>query len=288
MIPLHDDNPTHIRPYVTWAIIGLCVVSFLWQISLDEMAGRKVVVALGVVPSVVLGEKMLPPEIALVPGFVTLITSMFLHGGWMHLIGNMLFLWIFGNNIEDAMGHVKYIAFYVITGLAAAGGQIASDPASNIPMIGASGAISGVLGAYLLLYPRARVLMLIWLGFFVTTMRIPAVIVLGGWIALQLFNAAGDDGSAGGVAWWAHIGGFAAGLALIPFFRDKNIPLFGHGKEGHGKEGHGAKLFDVRKPPTADQPAPDRSPAYDRTRPPTVARFGPWSRGGKRGPWRRK
>lgn len=283
MIPIHDDNPTHIRPYVTWAIIGVCVAAFLWQLSLDPTTERNVVYALGVVPSVVLGEKFLPPEVVLVPSFVTLITSMFMHGGWMHLIGNMLFLWIFGNNIEDAMGHIKFIVFYGICGLAAAGGQIASDPGSTVPMIGASGAISGVLGAYLLLYPRARVLMLIWLGFFVTTMRIPAVIVLGGWIALQLYSAAASDGSAGGVAWWAHIGGFAAGLALITFFRDRQIPLFGHGREGHD-----SKVFEVRKPLTGRHSGSGRDPAYDRTRPPTVERFGPWSRGGKPRPWKRR
>jgi membrane associated rhomboid family serine protease len=277
MIPIHDDNPTHIRPYVTWTIIGLCVAIFLWQFSLDSTAATKVIYALGVVPAVILGDKVLPAEITLVPGMITVITSMFMHGGWMHLIGNMLFLWVFGNNIEDAMGHFKFIVFYGLCGLAAAGGQIASDPASTIPMIGASGAISGVLGAYLLLYPRARVLMLVWLGFFVTTFRIPAVIVLGGWIALQFYSAAASDGGGGGVAWWAHIGGFAAGLVLIPLFRYRHVPFFGHGSESHNK-----KIFEIKMPNS------NRTPAHDRTRPPTVERKAPWAGNRKPGPWGRR
>ncbi len=277
MIPIHDNNPTQIRPYVNWAVIGLCVAAFLWQLSLDQNAETRVVYALGVVPSVLMGAKTLPPEVVLVPSFLTLMTSMFMHGGWMHLIGNMLFLWVFGNNIEDAMGHVKFVIFYAVCGLAAAAGQIASDPGSSVPMIGASGAISGVLGAYLVLYPRARVLMLIWLGFFVTTMRIPAIIVLGGWIALQLYSAAASGGGGGGVAWWAHIGGFAAGVTLIPFFRDARVPLFGHDREGR------IKPFRQTTGPTHP-----REPAHDRARPPTVERFGPWSRGKKQSPWRRR
>ena len=279
MIPLHDDNPTHIVPYVTWTIIGLCVSAFLWQISLDDTAATKVIYGLGVVPAVVLGDKVLPPEILALPGVLTMITSMFLHGGWMHLIGNMLFLWVFGNNIEDAMGHIKFIIFYGLCGLAAAVGQIASDPASTVPMIGASGAISGVLGAYLLLYPKARVLMLIWLGFFVTTFRIPAVIVLGGWIGLQFYSAAASDGGAGGVAWWAHIGGFAAGLALIPFFRHPDVPFFGHGSETHNK-----KIIEFRMPHS------NRASTRDRTRPPTSnsKAKSPWSKARKPGPWGRR
>jgi membrane associated rhomboid family serine protease len=161
----------------------------------------------------------------MVPAVMTPVTAMFLHGGWMHLIGNMLYLWIFGNNVEDAMGHGRFIAFYAVCGLAAAAAQAALDPASRIPMIGASGAIAGVLGAYALLYPRAKVLVLIPIFVIFTTVRLPALWVLGGWFVLQLINGALADPAGGGVAWWAHIGGFAAGLALIWLFKRKDIKL---------------------------------------------------------------
>ncbi|MCZ6523505.1 MAG: rhomboid family intramembrane serine protease, partial [Alphaproteobacteria bacterium] len=175
MIPLHDDNPTRIRPLVTVALIVLCVLAFLWQISLGEVDQQRLVAGLGLIPVVLLGQAELPPMLELVPAELTVVTSMFLHGGWMHLIGNMLYLWIFGNNIEDAMGHWRFVLFYLLCGAAAALAQVLQDPASATPMIGASGAIAGVLGAYLLLYPRARVLVLVFLGFFVTTLRLPAL-----------------------------------------------------------------------------------------------------------------
>ncbi len=227
MFPLHDDNPTTRTPFVTVGLIVACSFAFLWQLALGEQGGWRAVVSLGVIPAVLVGGRELAPELALVPAEATVLTSMFLHGGWMHLIGNMLYLWIFGNNIEDSMGHVRFIAFYLLCGAAAAFAQVLPDPASTVPMIGASGAISGVLGAYLLLYPKARVLVLVFLGFFVTTVRIPAMYVLGFWFVLQFFNAAVTDPGQGGVAWWAHVGGFVAGAALILVFRDKRVPLFG-------------------------------------------------------------
>jgi membrane associated rhomboid family serine protease len=227
MIPLHDDNPTQIRPFVTGTVIAACVLAFLWQFSLAPEEGARAVFSLGVIPAVLIGDKQLAPDLVLVPASLTIVTSMFLHGGWMHLIGNMLYLWIFGNNIEDAMGHGRFVLFYLLCGVAAALGQALTDPSSTIPMIGASGAISGVLGAYLMLYPRARVLVLVFLGFFVTTFRLPAGIVLGFWIVLQVFNAGAASGGGGGVAWFAHIGGFLAGVVLILFMRDKRHPLFG-------------------------------------------------------------
>jgi membrane associated rhomboid family serine protease len=154
------------------------------------------------------------------PQYFTVLTSMFLHGGWFHLIGNMVFFWVFGNNIEDAMGHGRFVVFYLLCGAAAAATQIAISPSSAIPMVGASGAISGVLGAYLLLYPRVRVHTLIFLGVFVTTVALPAYVMLGYWILLQLLGGlpalAGME--SGGVAFWAHIGGFVAGLVLISLF----------------------------------------------------------------------
>ncbi len=227
MIPLHDDNPTTLKPFVTWGLIGACSLVFLWQLSLGGQGGAEAVYGLGVIPAVLVGDRHLSANLVLVPAELTVLTSMFLHAGWMHVIGNMLYLWIFGNNIEDSMGHVRFVAFYVLCGTAAALAQTYQNPASEIPMIGASGAIAGVLGAYLLLYPKARVLVLIPLGFFMHTVRLPAMIVLGFWIVLQFFSAAGADSSGGGVAWWAHIGGFIAGLAMIPVFRDKRVPLLG-------------------------------------------------------------
>ena len=228
MIPIHDDNPTHITPYVTWTIIAICVAVFLWQVSLGAQ-GQYMVLSLGLIPSNLLGTRVLPPEFALIPAWASVVTSMFMHGGWMHLIGNMLYLWVFGNNIEDAMGHRRFLVFYLLSGLGAAGGQILAEPSSSIPMIGASGAISGVLGAYLLLYPKAKVTLLF--GFFFP-IKISAYWVLGGWIGMQFFNATAGGGG-GGVAWWAHIGGFITGMALIPVFRYRHVPMFGHGKETH-------------------------------------------------------
>ncbi|HHO67837.1 MAG TPA: rhomboid family intramembrane serine protease [Gammaproteobacteria bacterium] len=229
MIPLHDDNPTEITPYVTIGIIVLCVLVFLWELSLGQQLERAVY-ALGVIPATLVGGKMLAPELAMLPPWMTVFTSMFLHGGWMHLIGNMLYLWIFGNNVEDAMGHVRFVVFYLLCGIAAVMAQALPDPSSTVPMIGASGAISGVLGAYLLLYPHARVLVAIPFGFFIHTVQIPAGWVLVFWFVMQLISSAAAGGQQGGVAFGAHIGGFIAGMVLIPFFRRKGVPLFTPGR----------------------------------------------------------
>lgn len=225
MIPLHDDNPTRIKPIITLALIALCVLMFFWQLSLGPRA-HQVIYSLGIIPAVLFNLKSLPPEIASIPAWITVLTSLFLHGGWIHLMGNMLYLWIFGNNVEDAMGHRRFVIFYLLCGFAAAMAQALPNPQSVIPMIGASGAISGVLGAYLLLYPHARVLVAIPLGFFIHTTRLPAVWVLAFWFVLQLINSllAGDQ--QGGVAWGAHIGGFIAGMVLILFFKSKQTRLF--------------------------------------------------------------
>lgn len=225
MIPLHDDNPTDIFPYLTVTFIVACVLVFFWQLSLGP-AGQKAVYALGVIPATLLQGKSLSPDLYLIPAELTLLTSMFLHGGWMHLIGNMLYLWIFGNNVEDAMGHTRFIFFYIICGIAAALAQSLPDPASVTPMIGASGAISGVLGAYLLLHPRARVLVAIPLVVFIYTTRLPAMAVLGFWFVFQLVSSLLADSGGGGVAWGAHVGGFIAGVLLIPFFKYRRVKLF--------------------------------------------------------------
>ncbi|MGC2855941.1 rhomboid family intramembrane serine protease [Novispirillum sp. DQ9] len=228
MIPLHDDNPTTLRPVVTITLIVLCIVVFLWQVSLPERAAFAATIGYGAIPAVLFGQAHLPPALEAVPPFATLLTSMFLHGGWLHIIGNMLYLWTFGNNVEDSMGHGRFVLFYLLCGIAAALAHAVQDIQSTVPMIGASGAISGVLGAYLLLYPRARILVLVWLGLFVTTVKVPAMVVLGFWILLQLVNlgiaAASED--SGGVAWMAHLGGFVAGMVLLPVFKKRHIPLF--------------------------------------------------------------
>jgi membrane associated rhomboid family serine protease len=225
MIPLRDDNPASLKPVITVGLIVLCTVAFLWQLSLGVHA-EAMIQALGVVPATLFGNQPPPPWPAPLPATLTVITSMFLHGGWMHLIGNMLYLWIFGNNVEDAMGHARFVVFYLLCGVAAVLAQALPAPDSTIPMIGASGAISGVLGAYLLLYPRARVLVLIPLGYFSRMLYLPAMVVLGFWIALQLLSILLADPNQPGVAFGAHAGGFAAGILLIPLFKRRDVRLF--------------------------------------------------------------
>ena len=228
MIPLRDDNPTTIRPLVTVGLIVACILIFLWQSSLGVGQGAAVY-ALGVIPAVLFGQAQLAPELGWVTPVLTPITSMFLHGGIFHLLGNMLYLWIFGNNIEDAMGHGRFVVFYLLCGIAAVFAQALPDTSSVIPMIGASGAISGVLGAYLLLYPRARVLVLIPLGFFLHTMRLKAGLVLAIWFLIQIFSSL-SAGDGPGVAWHAHIGGFVAGIILLPIFKRRDVRWFQSGQ----------------------------------------------------------
>ena len=235
MFPLHDDNPTRRTPFVTVGLIAACTLVFLWQFSLDDFGQRHAVFALGAIPAVLFDTARLPPELAIVPAWMTAFTSMFMHGGWMHVIGNMLYLWIFGNNVEDAMGPVRFTFFYLVCGLLALVAHAAPNPASQVPLVGASGAVSGVLGAYLLLYPHARVLVAIPLGFFIHTMRIRAGWVLGGWFVLQLFNSAvAGNAGGGGVAWGAHVAGFLAGAVLIPFFKDRRVKLFAPARTRYG------------------------------------------------------
>ena len=227
MIPLRDDNPARTTPFVTWALIGTCVVVFLWQSLLSDPGAQRAVLALGAIPAVLFGHAELADDLVWVPTWATVITSMFLHGGWMHLLGNMLYLWIFGNNVEDAMGYGRFVFFYLLCGVAAVAAHGFSDPESAVPMIGASGAISGVLGAYLLLFPRARVLVGLPLGFYLHVVKLPAYWVLAFWFVLQLISAALTSAEGGGgVAWLAHVGGFMAGMALIPFFKHRSVPLW--------------------------------------------------------------
>ncbi|HEY8553744.1 MAG TPA: rhomboid family intramembrane serine protease [Burkholderiales bacterium] len=227
MIPLRDDIPSSRVPVVNFTLLGACLLVFLWQLSLGPEGFERAVFSLGVIPATLLGDAELPAELRLIPPEATIFTSMFMHGGLLHLAGNLLYLWIFGDNVEDAMGHGRFLVFYFACGIVAALAQALPDPDSTIPMIGASGAISGVLGAYLLLYPRARVLVLIPLGFFSQIVHLPAIFVLGLWFLLQLVSSLFAEAGQGGVAFGAHIGGFIAGMALVPFFKRARVPLFG-------------------------------------------------------------
>ena len=229
MLPLHDDNPTEITPFVTVLLIGTCVMVFIYQSFLPPGAEEHFVFQYGAIPAIVFGHATLQSEIVPIPAYATLLTSMFLHGSWMHLLGNMLYLWIFGNNIEDVMGHVRFITFYVVCGVCAALTHAVIDPASAIPMVGASGAISGILGAYLLLFPRARVLIL---APYVGTTYVPAGVVLGLWFVMQVFSGGASLGTkGGGVAFFAHVGGFVAGMLLIRFFKRSDIRFFAPHRE---------------------------------------------------------
>lgn len=226
MFPISDDNPRLLTPVVTWSIIGACVLVFLWQSVLGADAAQIAIYEFGMIPARLFGEAELRPGLAVVPAWSTVLTSMFMHGGWLHLGLNMLFLWIFGDNVEDSMGHVRYLIFYLLCGVAAALAQALVNPASTIPMVGASGAISGVLGAYVLLHPYATVRVLIFFGVFVTMANVPALFVLGIWFLTQLASAALSATSQPGVAFWAHVGGFVAGLALVPLFKQRGVALF--------------------------------------------------------------
>jgi rhomboid family protein len=218
LIPLGDENPTVLRPVITFTLIAVNVVAFLYQLSLlmaDPRLEQALIYHLGLVPAA-LTRGVLP-----VRGYATLVSSMFLHGGWMHLIGNMIYLWIFGNNVEDSMGHLRFVLFYLLTGIVAACAHIAMQPLSTVPTIGASGAVSGILGAYLILHPRARIKTLLPLGIFLTVVYLPAWFFLIFWIGWQIFSQAlaPIDPNVGGVAYTAHIGGFISGVLLIVFFR---------------------------------------------------------------------
>ena len=214
MIPIRDENPTRTFPALTLAVIAVNVLVFAYQLSLPPRLAQELTLRRGLVPGFITGLPELGPP-ALVPGAASFLTSMFMHGDAVHLLGNMWFLWIFGNNVEDALGHVRFAFFYVGSGLAAALAQIAATPSSMVPMIGASGAIAGVLGAYLILFPRARILTLVPF-IFVYLIRLPAFIVLGIWFLFQVLHSMMAASTLrGGVAWFAHIGGFTAGMILV-------------------------------------------------------------------------
>ena len=221
MIPLKDDNPTSGKPVVTYFLIGICVVIFLIQLGSQSYKTGQLFYSYGLIPSVLMGYDQLPMDLYAVPAYLTIFTSMFMHGGFMHLIGNMLYMWIFADNIEDSLGPKKFIIFYLLSGIGAATAQILMDTHSQVPMVGASGAIGGVLGAYLINHPNARVLVLIPFGFFSQLIKIKALYVLGFWFVLQFINSAMMSSQGGGVAYAAHIGGFVSGVVLILFFNKK-------------------------------------------------------------------
>jgi membrane associated rhomboid family serine protease len=234
MFPIRDDNPHFLTPIVTYGLIAANVLAWaLLQGFGTEPSLSRSVCQLGLTPGELLqlaspGARVPIAEgvvcvVTDMPSWFTPLTSMFMHGGWMHLIGNMWFLWIFGNNVEDSMGHARFLAFYLLCGLAAAAAQTIVDPASIVPMVGASGAIGGVMGAYVMLYPRVHVHMLVFLGFFVTTIAVPAVFMLGYWFVLQLLSGWMSNAAEGGVAFWAHVGGFVAGAVLVLLFRNPRL-----------------------------------------------------------------
>ncbi|MDH5405989.1 MAG: rhomboid family intramembrane serine protease [Candidatus Aminicenantes bacterium] len=219
MIPLKDENPSFSFPMLTVGIIGANVMVFIYQLSLGE--GLPLFIyRMGLVPYEFIRMTDLPPA-TFIPIPLTLLTSIFLHGGLLHLAGNMLYLWIFGDNIEDSMGHLRFLIFYILCGAIASLLHILVNPNSKVPTIGASGAISGVLGAYLVLYPRARVVTLLFFFYLIRIVRLPAMFFLGVWFLWQLMSA-GLGG--GGVAWFAHIGGFAGGVALVKLFARRRYP----------------------------------------------------------------
>ncbi|HXI03671.1 MAG TPA: rhomboid family intramembrane serine protease [Candidatus Saccharimonadales bacterium] len=222
MIPLRDENPTRRFPVVTVALIAVNCLAFLYELALPPATRADLVMVRGLVPALVWNLPALGPAFA-VPVGASVFTSMFLHGDILHLLGNMLFLWVFGDNVEDRMGRGRFIVFYLVCGMAAAATQVAAMPGSRVPMIGASGAISGVLGAYMLLFPRARVLTLVPIFIFIQFMRLPAVFVLGIWFLYQVLLSFAA-GSGGGVAWFAHIGGFIAGVVLLAAFLPRRPP----------------------------------------------------------------
>lgn len=290
MLPIKDNNPTSTTPWVTWGLIAVNVVVFLATLPLGQHALVRINVEYGAIPAVLFGNIALPPQLAAFPPgweFLTVFTAMFLHGGWLHIGGNMLYLWVFGNNVEDSMGHFRFLVFYFLCGLAAGYGHALADTNSQIPMIGASGALAGVLGAYFLLFPKARIL--VWF-FWILIFYVPAVVVLGFWIGMQVLNL--SSGVQDGVAWAAHVAGFFAGMALIPFFKYRHVPLW----QGAPKR---EPVFGVYRPgrrnngPTTTPPP--WAEAYERERAERRANRnpgGPWAKSSPQNdpgsPWGRR
>ena len=217
--PISDVNDTKNKPFISWVIIIGCILIFIYQKSLGYHFEQSTILSFGMIPSVLFNIKQLPNDLAIIPSSMTLISSMFLHGGWMHLIGNMTYLYIFGDNIEDKLGKFKFLIFYISCGIFAGLCQALIDVNSEIPMIGASGAISGILGAYLILFPKKKIKVFFWFFIFIKIFRIPAMYVIGGWIFIQFFSLNSSEES--NIAYLAHIGGFISGIIFIFIFRKK-------------------------------------------------------------------
>ena len=226
MFPIRDHNPSRSTPRVTLALIAVNIAVYLWGLSAFE-SNRELA-------NFYYDYALLPARLSGGENYAALVTSLFLHGGFFHLAGNMLFLWIFGDNLEDEMGHLPFLAFYLASGIGAGLVHVAADPASTLPTVGASGAIAGVMGGYLLLFPKARVDILIFLVVYIKVITVPAWIMLGIWFGMQLFSGATVDTSTGGVAYWAHAGGFVAGLAFtVPLWIRLGGPRYWRRTEGH-------------------------------------------------------
>ena len=258
MFPIRDENPHFLTPLVTMALVAANALSWIY---VQGLGGEPVLSAslceLGLIPAELLGNVSTGTRVDFgrglscvlqdTTGWYTMLSSMFLHGGWVHLLSNMWFLWIFGNNVEDSMGHARFLLFYITCGLAASILQVFFEPTSQLPMVGASGAIGGVMGAYVLLYPRVRVHMLIILGIFPLTFAVPAYFMLGYWFLLQLLGGAASlDATGGGVAFWAHVGGFAAGMFLISAFRREEY-VERHPFYGWSRGAPGSRIERVRR-----------------------------------------
>ena len=225
-LPLFDENPSKNVPLVTWFFIGLCFIIFFYQYNLTNYLELKFIYKYSFIPFFFNDFNNENPVSFLNP-YLTLVTSAFLHAGWMHILGNMLYLWIFGDNVEDSMGSVKFFVFYLLCAIGGSLLQYFSNPTSDIPIVGASGAIAGVLGSYLILYPKANIKVFMWVIIIIRTINVPAWIVLSVWILGQFFSvSAGSSSGGGGVAYFAHIGGFITGMALTPLMRKKGTPLF--------------------------------------------------------------
>ena len=265
-LPLFDDNPTKNSPIISWAIIGICVVIFMWQTGLQPHLEYDFILKNGVVPARLFSEF----------DVMSIFSSMFLHGGFMHLASNMLFLWIFGDNIEEALGKIRFLLFYALCGVAAALTQALIDPQSAIPLIGASGGIAGILGAYIMLYPKATIRVFMWIIIFVRLINVPAWIVLGLWIGGQFIAVPEALTSQGGVAYFAHIGGFLAGMVLVVFFKPADLPLF-------GSVSHPQPVWQTARARTIPQTLRDRSVLVKQTQSGSVPGFrrrpkGPWDK----------
>lgn len=224
MIPLRDSTKSRSFPIVNITLILANILVFIWTLGLSAEQQNFIATSYGLIPARVQAQLSAGYPFPVI--FLPFITAMFLHGGWLHLLGNMLYLWIFGDNVEDRMGHLPYLIFYLTVGVIGSLAHIMANPGSQIPIIGASGAIAGVLGAYFLAYPRSRILTLVPLLFFITIVQIPAFFFLPIWFILQLVNVYGTTGVASTVAWWAHIGGFLAGMLLVNLFPRKRYHIY--------------------------------------------------------------